>query len=159
PEIKADDRRWPLGHVDLHRGLGKSARQIAAPLHDVAPQSRIGGFGIELDRLVEIGQSFWQRPRIKIGKSTIEILTEIFWIEPDRLVEIRNGAIKVAFGQVSGAAVVESRVVFRVEPDRLVVIRDGAVVVVLVLVSEAAIIEGPGEVLTAPPARLDRRRA
>src|SRR5262249_37234865 len=78
PEIKADDRRWPLGHVDLHRCLGKSARQIAAPLRDVAPQSRIGGFGIELDRLVEIGQSFWQRPRIKIGKSTIEILTEIF---------------------------------------------------------------------------------
>ena len=36
-EIEADHGRRPRGHVYLRHGLGKPARQIAAPIHDVEP--------------------------------------------------------------------------------------------------------------------------
>jgi hypothetical protein len=54
-EIELDDRGRPFGHVDLRHGLDKSARLIAAPVHDVAPQSGVGVLGIDLARLIKVG--------------------------------------------------------------------------------------------------------
>lgn len=129
----------------MHRGLGKTARQIAAPVDDVSPQGDVGNVGIELARSIEIGQGLGERPRIEVRDPAVQIGSRIFRIEPDRLAVVRDSAVEVVLGQVEEAAVVEGQGVFGIKPRRLGVIRDRAIEVALFLVRVTAAVEGDGE--------------
>ena len=49
-EKQPNERRWPFGHVDLLCRFGELAWQIAACVHNVKPERRVGVFGIEFAR-------------------------------------------------------------------------------------------------------------
>src|SRR5262245_41611811 len=78
-KIEADERCWPFGHVDLSRGLSKSAWHTATPVQDVAPQDGVSVLGTHFARLAEVGQCLRQIPRIEVCKSAIEIHSRLLW--------------------------------------------------------------------------------
>ena len=70
--IAAPNLRVAYAHLQVYLarrargGIGKPARQIAAPVGDVEPKRRIGVFGIERARLLEIGQRLGERTGVKV---------------------------------------------------------------------------------------------
>jgi hypothetical protein len=105
PEIKAHDRRRPLGHIELRGRLREPARHAAALAREVEPERLVGILGIELARPIEIRQRLGQRVSDKIEATADEVRQRIVRIEPDRLVEIREGAVVLALEEVRGATV------------------------------------------------------
>src|SRR5215831_4899453 len=141
-KVEADNRRRPLCHVDLRRGLGKPAGQLTARVHDVEPQRRIRVFRIECTSLIDVGQGLGKVTRVETQQSASKIGLKKFGIELDCLIIVGDGASDLALVSVCVAAVAISHGEFGIKPNRLVTIGNRPVVIAFVKIRIAKIVVG-----------------
>src|SRR6516165_349859 len=146
-KVEADDRRRPFCHVDLRRGLGKPARQLAALVHDVEPQRCIGVFRIECACLIDVGQGLGKFARVETQQSASKIGLKKFGAELDCLIIVGDGATDLTLVSVCVAAVAVGNGECGIKPDRLVTFGNRPVVIAFVGISPTAVAVSSGTIL------------